>query len=115
MTSSIVTLAERQLAAYNVADLDAFCACYHSDVRVMTGEDVVRTGITAFRASYARKFARGGFGATVPSRLHHGRHCVDEEHWWVDDPDTGERRGGVLLVRYLEQDGRIGLVQFLEW
>lgn len=114
MPPSIVTLAERQLAAYNRADLDAFCDCYHPDVVMMKGEDVVCTGISAFRERYADKFARGGFGATVPSRVHSGRHCVDEEHWWVDNPDTGERTQGVLLVRYLERDGRIGRVQFLD-
>jgi hypothetical protein len=113
MPSPIVTLAEQQLSAYNAADLDAFCECYHPDIRMMKGEDIVCEGIVSFRQRYADKFARGGFGATVPSRVHSGPHCVDEEHWWVDNPETHERTGGVLLVRYCERDGRIGLVQFL--
>lgn len=113
MTRSIVALAQRQLDAYNAANLDAFCACYHPEVRVMNGEELVCTGITAFRERYAAKFARGGFGATVPARVHSGLHCVDEEHWWVHRPDSSDRDSGVLLVRYSERDGQIGVVQFL--
>ena len=32
--STIAELAQRQLAAYNTADLDGFCACYHPQVAV---------------------------------------------------------------------------------
>ena len=114
MKLPIVQLAEQQLAAYNAHDLDAFCACYHPEVRVFFGEEPDIEGIEEFRERYADKFDRGGFGATVPRRLSLGAHCVDEEHWWTLDGDSGERREGVLLVRYVERDGRIGLVQFLD-
>lgn len=114
MPSPIVALAQQQLAAYNAADLDAFCACYHPHVQMLEGEEVGCTGLDAFRARYADMFARGGFGADVPSRLGHGDHCVDLERWWRVDPETGERSEGVLLVRYLLRDDRIGVVQFLD-
>lgn len=112
--SLLTDLADRQLAAYNAADLDAFCACYHPQVRMFVGEDLDAESGEAFRERYADMFAAGGFGATVPSRLSHGPHCVDQEHWWRVDPETGERSEGVLLVRYGLRGDRIGLVQFLD-
>jgi len=33
--------------------------------------------------------------------------------WWRVDPNTGERSGGTVLVRYEERAGLIGIVQFL--
>lgn len=111
--SRIEELAQAQLDAYNAADLDAFCACYHPAVRMFEGEEPGAEGIEDFRERYAAMFERGGFGASVPSRLVHGEHCVDEELWWRIDPETGERREGRLLVRYKLVEDRIGLVQFL--
>ena len=106
-------LAARQLEAYNRADLDAFCDCYHDEVVVLSaqGETVV-SGIEPFRARYAGKFAAGGFGAAVPERLSLGEHCVDRELYWTIDPETGARREGEVLVRYTVRDGRIAIVQF---
>ncbi len=40
--STIVALATQQLAAYNDSNLDAFVACYHADVRVLNGDEVIR-------------------------------------------------------------------------
>ena len=112
--SLITVLADRQLKAYNAADLEGFCACYHPQVRMFSGEDLDCEGIEAFRERYAAMFERGGFGASVPRRLVHGPHCVDEERWWRVDPESGERREGVLLVRYRLRDEQIGTVQFLD-
>lgn len=113
MTSpTVVQLAEQQLAAYNAADLDGFCACYHAEVVVLNedGTESLR-GQEAFRARYAPMFARGGFGATVDQRVQTGPHCVEREHYWRDEPD-GSRTEGTILVRYTERDERIAVVQF---
>ncbi len=104
----IEELAQTQLDAYNRADLDAFCACYHPNVLMLEGEEPGAEGIEAFRERYAAMFERGSFGAKVPARLVHGDHCVDEELWWRLDPGTEELSQGRLLVRDL-----IGVVQFL--
>ena len=109
----ITELASRQLAAYNAADLDAFCACYHDEVVVLDGEDKVLEGIHDFRRRYEGLFETGSFGAAVPSRLDVGVHCVDYETWWREDPKTSARSEGEVLVRYTERDGKIGWVQFL--
>jgi hypothetical protein len=106
-------LAARQLAAYNRADLDAFCACYHPEVMVLDGDGTVDiSGIETFRSRYADKFAAGGFGATVPERVALGPDCVDLEHYWWLDGD-GVRQEGAVLVRYAVSDGLISTVQFL--
>jgi hypothetical protein len=105
--SVICKLAAKQLEAYNRGDLDGFCACYHADVRVFSGEEEKPSGIEAFRERYAEMFAKGGFNASVPTRVSSGKHCVDLEHWRRDDGKTGE-----VLVRYTEKDGLIGTVQF---
>ena len=111
--SEITTLAQRQLDAYNRADLDAFCACYHPDVIVRDAEgEVTLQGMTAFRARYATMFERGGFGASVPQRISLGEHCVDYERYWRDATDERPRVTGEVLVRYCLRDGLIGEVQF---
>jgi hypothetical protein len=111
---SVAELAARQLEAYNRADLDAFCACYHPEVTVLdTVGTVSFSGSETFRARYVDKFARGGFGATVPERIVMGPHCVDLEHyWWIDA--EGEQQEGCVLVRYTVADGLIAVVQFLD-
>jgi len=111
--TTIDALAARQLAAYNAGDLDAFVACYHPDVVVWEGEAVTVRGRDALRDRYVALFEAGGFGATVPARLTEGAHCVDLEAWWREDPESGERTGGRLLVRYTLQGDHIGAVQFL--
>jgi len=106
--TGIAKLAADQLDAYNRADLDAFCACYHPDVRVFNGEQEKPQGMEAFRERYADMFAKGGFSATISKRVVHEKHCVDLEHWKRANGKTG-----TVLVRYTEKDGLIGIVQFL--
>ena len=92
---------------------DGFAACFHEAVRVYEGDDCTIEGRDALRERYRTLFEGGGFGADVPTRLVQGPHCVDHETWWRVDPDSGERRGGALLVRYTLRDQLIGTVQFL--
>ena len=111
---TIEELAEHQLSAYNHANLEGFCACYHDDVVVLDADGaVILKGIVAFRSRYAPMFARGGFGADVSERLVMGDHCVDFEQYWREDPNGGKLVRGKLLVRYHRREGLIGLVQFL--
>ncbi|MEL6346371.1 MAG: nuclear transport factor 2 family protein [Myxococcota bacterium] len=111
--ANVSDLAARQLAAYNDADLDAFCACYHDEVKVLDADgQITAEGIDAFRSRYAPMFARGGFGASVPQRVSVGDHCVDVEDYWRTDPETGARTEGRVMVRYSLRGDRIGVVQF---
>ena len=112
--SLIEQLAQRQLDAYNQSDLDGFVACYHSDVQVFNGDEQSINGIDEFRSRYRALFTEWQFGAAVPKRISLNAHCVDLEEWWRIDPDTEERSEGQVLVRYVERDGLIGTVQFLD-
>ncbi len=110
----ISRLASAQLAAYNDADLDRFCACYAADVVVLSESgDVEVTGISAFRERYAALFARGAtaFGASVDQRVISGRHIVEREQYFRVD-NAGSRIEGEVLVRYTERDGKIAVAQF---
>ena len=111
----VVALARRQLAAYNAADLDAFCACYHPVVRVLEADGTVRSeGMEAFRARYAGLFeAYRDVRAEVDARLTLGPHVVEREAWTRTHRGTGERSDGQVLVRYTARDGTIALVEFL--
>jgi hypothetical protein len=111
--TQIESLAARQLAAYNAADLDAFCDCYHPEVRVLDDLEERLVGIAAFRERYRDLFTRWTFGAEVTQRLVLGPHAIDLERWWRIDPDQGQRSEGEVLVRYSLRDDRIGTVQFL--
>jgi len=111
---TIEELATMQLEAYNASDLGAFVACYHEDVLVLADDEESLRGRVDFKERYRSLFEGAwDFGATVPQRLTAGAHCVDYETWWRIDPETGERSEGVVLVRYSERDGLIGVVQFL--
>lgn len=111
--SAVVDLAIAQLVAYNAADLDGFCACYHPDVVVLDADGEISVqGKDAFRERYRPMFERGQFGATVDGRLEVGSHCVEREHYSRVGAD-GETVQGSLLVRYTERDGALAVVQFL--
>ena len=111
--ASIEELAKRQLAAYNEADLQAFAACYHPEVVVYNDHEESYRGCDELRARYRPMFEGWEFGATVSQRMSLGGHCIDFEHWWRVNPETGERTEGDLMVRYTEREGLIGWVQFL--
>ena len=111
----ILALAARQLAAYNRADLDAFCACFHPDVVVLGADGTtVRAGLAVFRERYAEMFAQHrDVHAEVTARVLLGEHVVEHEAWSRTERATGTARSGQVLVRYSEQDGLIRWVQFL--
>lgn len=113
--SEVVALSIRQLAAYNAADLEAFCACYHPDVRVLEADGTVRTqGMEAFRARYAGLFSEyRDVRAEVDARVTLGPHVVEHERWERTHRQTGAHTAGEVLVRYTARDGRIALAEFL--
>ena len=108
----IERLAQQQLDAYNQADLNAFVACYHPEVRILNGNEESLSGIDDFRTRYRTLFKEWEFGASVPQRMSLNTQCIDYEQWWRIDPSTGKRSEGHILVRYEERDGLIGTVQF---
>ena len=54
--AEISDLAAQQLAAYNEANLEAFVACYHEDVRVLNQDEETLRGREAMRERYRKLF-----------------------------------------------------------
>lgn len=113
--SPVEALATAQLTAYNAADLDAFCACYHPEVTVLGADGDVRIqGIAAFRDRYETLFHDfTDVRATVDQRMTLGPHVVEREAWSRVERSTNSRASGTVLVRYTEADGLLRWAQFL--
>src|SRR3990172_5057011 len=106
-------LAGAQLAAYNAGDLDAFCACYHPEVRALDADGAVTLqGMPAFRERYGAIFAEFEVGAEVAARLVAEPHVVDDERWRRTRRSDGQGASGRVLVRYTAREGLIAVVQF---
>ena len=77
-----VDLVDRQLAAYNRRDLEAFAACYTEDVELWTGSgQLIARGQAAFREHYRRLFdANPGLRGRLVGRQVQGSIVVDHEH-----------------------------------
>ncbi|MBG6135972.1 nuclear transport factor 2 family protein [Longispora fulva] len=102
------TVVERQLAAYNSHDLDAFAATYAPDVRVNRRDGSQLLGRDGLREAYADQFAQGRCRAEIVGRLTEGDWVVDHEiaHGITDTPIR-------VLVAYRVRDGLIDRVDFL--
>lgn len=108
---SAVAPVERQFAAYNARDLDAFCACYTEDVEVHDFLDgIVFSGMAAFRERYAARFVHPGLKAVVLHRAVIGRRVVDHERVWF----AGDEAEPIEVVAiYTMRDGRIARIDFI--
>jgi hypothetical protein len=103
---SSAEVVDRQVEAYNAADLDGFLACYSPAVVIRSGEGtVLNDGLDAMRAAYA-----GWFGslpelrAEIVTRVVRGSWVVDDEHVTATDLEVR------ALVAYRVRDGLIDQV-----
>ena len=75
-------LVRAQAEAYNLRDLDNFCACYHPEVEVYRnlGEPASLKGISEFRRSYKERFdSSPNLHCEIKSRIVLASTVVDEE------------------------------------
>jgi len=72
---------DRQLAAYNGRDLDAFVACYATDATVVQPDNsILASGHQQIRERYGELFAASpNLRAEIPNRIEVGTVVVDEE------------------------------------
>lgn len=102
---------ERQLAAYNARDLDAFCACFREDIEVYDFPSALGfKGMEAFRRRYAERFSHPGLKAIILHRAVIGEVVVDHERVWYrgDQSDPIE-----VMAIYTIEDGLVARVDFI--
>jgi hypothetical protein len=102
---------ERQVAAYNAGDVDAFVACYAAEVVFEDADGGVQaTGRDEMRERYAELFASSpNLRAEVPSRIRVGSYVVDEER--VSGFPGGDVHA--VAIYRLDPEGLIDRVRFL--
>lgn len=106
-------LAERQLAAYNARDLDAFAACFAPDVEVYEFPGILAiNGQDDFRARYAERFKSEGLEATAVHRAVIGDRVIDHERVWLNGRAASEPTD--LVVIYTVRHGLIARVDFVK-
>jgi putative hydrolase of HD superfamily len=110
---SPAVIAERQLAAYNARDIDAFAACFCEDVEVYDFPGVrVLSGREAFRARYEERFQNEVLEAAVVHRTVVGARVIDHERVWLEG--RGRSAPVDLVVIYTVRDGLIARVDFIK-
>jgi putative hydrolase of HD superfamily len=106
-------IAERQLAAYNARDLDAFTACFAEDVEVYDFPGVlVLSGREALRARYAERFQNEGLEAAAVHRTVIGPRVIDHERVWLEG--RGRSAPADLVVVYTVRGAVISRVDFIK-
>tara|TARA_R110002167_G_scaffold240948_1_gene446113 strand:+ start:55 stop:411 length:357 start_codon:yes stop_codon:yes gene_type:complete len=107
---SVEAIVARQLEAYNRQDVDAFVACFSTDVEIVReGSNDVQRGRETMRQNYAAMFAKFPQNkATVTQRMVVGQHAVDEE--LVEGRDNPPFR---TIAVYTITAGLISHVRFL--
>lgn len=76
-------LAQRQLDAYNRRDLQAFCACYHPEVKItnLVAGQTTCTGMDQFKGNYQALFdSSPKLHCELKSRVVLDSAVIDEEH-----------------------------------
>ncbi|CAM5477758.1 steroid Delta-isomerase [Streptomyces spiroverticillatus] len=98
---------DRQLAAYNSHDIDAFTATYAEEVVIHRRDGSELRGRQELREAYTAVFAEGRCRAEISGRLTEGDWVVDHEiaHGLRDEPVR-------VLVVYRVREGLIDRVEF---
>jgi hypothetical protein len=107
-TTSPVQVVDRQLAAYNAKNLEAFLACYAPTAELFELPDKpLAKGTAALRERYAQRFADPILHATLANRIVMGNKVIDHEQirrTWPEGPGNWEAVAiyeveGGLIVR----------------
>lgn len=112
MATSSGDIVDRQIAAYNARDVDAFAACYADDIVVeeLDGPTLIE-GIDDLRRIYGEFFdASPDLHADVRSRVVLGGTVIDEEEiTGMNAPDTPSEMRAVVIYRV--RNGKIARVR----
>jgi hypothetical protein len=105
-----VDVAQAQLDAYNVQDLDTHCGCFDDDVVVSDlNGDVILRGIEAYRAKYRKVFTDFPKNrAELVGRIILGETVIDHERVFRD----GVTEAFQVIAIYTIAGGKIARVDF---
>ncbi|MGF2615275.1 steroid delta-isomerase [Rossellomorea vietnamensis] len=96
-------LAQKQLAAYNAQNLEAFLECYSDDVLVIEfpSNNVMYQGIEGMRERYGKMFQENPDNhAELLSRIIKGNIAIDHEH--VTGRANGKESFAVAMYEVIE-------------
>jgi hypothetical protein len=112
MPTRNIELVERQLAAYNAHDVDAFMRCYAIDCVIEDGQGArLMSGHAEMRPRYEALFADSPrLHCEIASRVCIGDYVIDEENITGRVP---ELRRAVVIYRIDRASGLISHVRFL--
>ena len=106
----IEDIADKQLLAYNTKDLEAFCNCYHPEIRLLVDGDEKMAGMENFRGHYARVFQSSpNLNAVIKERMVMNNHVIDIETISGKSGQVGSQK---LTAKYSFIDGLISKVEF---
>jgi hypothetical protein len=111
-TANSIDAVDRQLAAYNAHDVDAFMVCYAPDCVIEDGAGLrLMTGHVEMRPRYQKLFANSPkLHCEIVSRVCIGEYVIDEERITGRVPDLGR---AVVIYRVDKASGLISHVRFL--
>ena len=97
-----VALAQGQLEAYNRRDLDAFCRYFAEDIVLIDGHnnDIILSGMTAFREKYTQTFSNTGLHCHLVSRMELDNIVIDRE----SVEGFGEERVEAIAIYHTHDD-----------
>ena len=107
-----ISLVQKQLDAYNNRDIDAFCSCFHPEVKVvnLVSGNARCTNIEEFRKGYEEMFSKSpNLHCELKSRIVLDEAVIDEE--WVTGI-RGDSKGVHVAAIYAFRDGLIDRVWF---
>ncbi|WP_044022907.1 nuclear transport factor 2 family protein [Bacillus sp. SG-1] len=112
MSKKAEYLAQKQLDAYNLQDIETFLDCYSTDVTVMEfpSNKVIYQGLDAMRERYTRMFEENPNNhAELLNRMAKGNVAIDHEHV------TGRANGKEVyaVAMYEVSDEKIKKVWFV--
>ena len=104
-------LAEEQAIAYNTRDIDAFCKCFSTTVKVydLSSNQLLFEGADEFRKRYIERFKDINLHLTVVNKMDFGNFSIDYEQVVMGDSKEMKK----VIAIYESADGLIEKVWFI--
>lgn len=109
--STIETLIDQQIKAYNQKDLANFVNCYAEDITILVNGETKLEGIAPFTQHYKKVFdSSPKLNATILERMVLNNHVIDIEEI---DGRNGQAAPQKVTAKYTVENDLISKVDFL--